>query len=222
MAYLADHSESHFSEDVEDCSCDCKGSVAGGEHLWQHALAHVLGSKDWWDAHYRETTGHAPGAPPCFEVMQRTLGAYAAVTFTAVAEMQRQQVEQRLFGEVTRPKESSPAWAALAAIGQEVRRAVRDARCPDDNEAFNAWSIVSYYVTSRRATLAGADDPDAEKRVRLRNFIVFPPPTPLERTVEPARPSDRRTFQDPADLVHAGVVGGLRMWARRNLRLRGA
>ena len=200
LVYVADHSESQCSE--------------GDAHVWPRALAHVLGSKDWWDAHYRGPTSddRPPAAPLCSEVMRRTLGAYAAVSFIAVDEMQRQQVEHRLFREVTRPKEPSPAWVALAAIGEEVRNAVGEGRCPDDTEAFNAWSVVSFYVVNTRGAASGAEDAPAANRLRLRDFAAFPMP--------------RRVSGRP--LEGAAALGAARFaesrWTRwrKNLRLRGA
>jgi hypothetical protein len=200
LVYVADHSESQFSE--------------GDDQVWQRALAHVLGSKDWWDAHYREAAADAgpPAAPLCAEVTRRTLRAYAAVSFIAVDEMQRQQVEHRLFREVTRPKAPSPAWVALAAIGQEVRNAVGEGRCPDDTEAFNAWSVVSFYVVNSRGSVSGAADALAATRMRLRDFVVFP---------LPRRVGGRPLEGAPA--YGASRFAGSR-WTRwrKNPRLRGA
>jgi hypothetical protein len=201
VVYVADHSASQRSD--------------GGDsaEVWEQALTHVLGSKDWWDAHYGKVTSHAgPPAPLCSELKRRTLAAYAAVSFTAVDEMQRQLIEQRLFGEVTRPKAPSPAWVALAAIGQEVRNAVGESRCPDDKEAFNAWSVVSFYVVNTRGDTVGVGDAVAPTRLELRNFAV---------PSLPRRPAGRPLDGVPA-YGTARFAGSRWMRWRKNPRLRGA
>ena len=215
--YVADH-------------CEPEGSAGPDDSLWQQALDHALGSKDWWYAHYRQAAAGDEGTTPlCTEVVRRTLSAYAAVSFTAVDEMQRQQVEWRLFGEVTRPKAPSPAWSALAAIGQEVRNAVRDGRCPDDTEAFNARSVVSFYVESTRgqAPVAG---PPGETQLSRRDFQVFSVPRRLVDRAVACTPTDSAgalpDVTDVADVaddrVAARFIVSRRLRIRRNPRLRGA
>jgi hypothetical protein len=222
LVYVADHCESRGSEGV-------RGQVGGvgsadHERVWQQALAHALGAKEWWDRYYRDATARRCHTEPlCFEVRQRTLGAYAAVSFTAVSEMQRQQVERRLFGAVTRPEAPSAAWAALSAIGQEVRRAVRDGRCPDDTEAFNAWSVVSFYVLNTRGGIEGVEDPVAENPLRRRDLVVFSLPWQLAERTRPDGTDEAPDRDTPADEFVAGRFAGSRwMRARKHPRLRGA
>jgi hypothetical protein len=209
--YLADHSES-----------------PNDGQSWPRALTHALGPKDWWDAHYRKSTTADAGASPLGpEVMRRTLGAYAAVSFTAIAEMHRQQVEWSLFGEVTRPKAPSPEWAALAAIGQEVRSAVVEGRCPDDTEAFNAWSVVSFYVMTTFAVVHDGGDSAPDRRVRRRDLAVFSSARrldeqPVDRTAPDAAPALPGASGSADDLVAAQFTASRWTWARRKLRLRGA
>ena len=219
--YVADHCEPRSSDRLGG---DLGGGGSADDDLWQQALAHALGSKEWWDLYYRDATADRASAEPlCFEVRKRTLGAYAAVSFAAVSEIQRQQVELRLFGAVTRPRAPSPAWAALSAIGQEVRSAVRDGRCPDDTEAFNAWSVVSFYVLNTRGAVSGVDGPAAGDPLRRRDLVVF---SLSRRLAESARlngagvASDRDASAD--DFVAGRFAVSRWMRARRNPRLRGA
>jgi len=213
--YLADH-------------CESPGpGHTGDSGLWQRTLDHVLGSREWWEAHYRETTSEATGPPPlCSEVMRRTLGAFAAISFTAVDEMHRQQVEWRLFGEVTRPRAPSPEWAALAAIGHEVRSAVRDVRCPDDTEAFNARSVVSFFLANTGASRPEVAGAPAETRLRIRDLVVFALPRRIaNRPVAPAPPDGAGVLPELAGAAARApgqFVGSRWMRAIRNPRLRGA
>ena len=217
MVYVADHWESQRSEHLD-------GGSSEDEHVWQLALAHALGSKEWWDLHYREPTAErARPEPLCFGVRQRTLGAYAAISFTAVSEMQRQQVEWRLFGAVTRPKAPSPAWAALSAIGQEVRSAVRDGRSPDDTEAFNAWSVVSFYVLNTCGAVSGVDRTLAENSLRRRDLAVFSLPRRLiDRKWSDGVDEAPDRDASPDDFVAGRFAVSRWMRARKNPRLRGA